>query len=149
MIWVGFTFDNKLTQGEMKVQQDSKDYQALLEDTLVPFLDSSQQKKYRFLQDKANIHNSKSTLNWFKLHNIELVSWTGYSPDMNPAVHVHALLVSHVYADGNIYYGIKELRKAIFAAWEKIIQNDIQKIISSLPNRVLELKEVKGGPTHY
>jgi len=149
MVWVAFTYGAKLPMAEMYGSQNSKDYQKLLKNHLLPFIEENEGTNYVFLQDGASIHRSESTKNWFNEEEIDVVPWPSYSPDMNPTEHVHSLLTNMVYANGRQFYDLETLRREVFKAWEEIDQEELDNLVNSMPRRVHELWEAKGTTTHY
>jgi hypothetical protein len=59
------------------------------------------------------------------------------------------LLVRKVYAENRQYQTIQELKKALLREWRSVTLKTCQNLVKSMPDRVFELIEKKGGLTHY
>ena len=77
------------------------------------------------------------------------MSWPARSPDLNIIENCWAELVHSVYANEKQYQHVQELKNEIVREWDTLSQNYIQKLYKSIPNRIIEKIENKGGCTHY
>jgi hypothetical protein len=149
MFWAGFGYHAKLPMKEMNGKQDSLKYHLVLDECLLPTAVETGGANWKFLQDGASIHKSKSTLQWCKDHNITLIPWASYSPDMNPMENVWAHLTGVIYAGGKRYDDLLSLKKAISDAWTNMSQEYLQTLIDGMHHRVNSLIESKGGDTAH
>jgi hypothetical protein len=109
-----------------------------------------------FQQDNARIHTSRASKEWFERYGIWAIEWPAHSPDMNPIEHVWKKMKEIVYRDfPDLVYltgtqvNIQVFVDALKEAWKRVPQALIDKLINSMPNRVAELRRVKGWYTHY
>jgi hypothetical protein len=149
MFWAGFGYHGKLPIKEMVGRQDSIKYQLVLEECLLPTAVATGGTNWKFLQDGASIHRSKSTNIWCKSNNIALIPWASYSPDMNPMENVWSHLCTIIYVGGKTYNDLLSLKRAIADAWTSMSQEYLQTLINSMNHRVEALIEAKGGDTAH
>ena len=62
---------------------------------------------------------------------------------------VWGYMVHDVYNEGRQFNSLKDLKEAIFDAWEKVPQNYLDTLVKSMKNRICEVLINKGGATHY
>ncbi|KAI1698455.1 tc3 transposase domain-containing protein [Ditylenchus destructor] len=132
---------------------NSRRYQRLLSNTLLPYVNRRRDIPFVFQQDNATCHVSfrgpHSTTAWFNRQNIARLPWPPCSPDMNPVEHVFAMLVRTVYANGRQYQSRDQLENAIFEAWRNLPFEELRRLVTSMPCRVGELFKKEGKDTHY
>ncbi len=100
-----------------------------------------------FQQDNAPCHTSKKTKQWFESKEIELLEWPARSPDLNPIENLWNWLGMEVAKQKPST--VAELRALLIEMWQKIDQKICLKLIESMPNRMKECKNAKGGPIDY
>lgn len=69
------------------------------------------------------------------------------SPDMNPIEHLCDILKRKVQKHNAQM--LAALHNALQEEWNNLRQEDISNLINSMPQRVQELLNVRGGNTHY
>ena len=77
----------------------SSDYIAVLQCSLLPFLEQNREIPYIFQQDNARIHVSKETKSFLSRCSVEIMEWPACSPDLNPIENIWGVLVPQVYAN--------------------------------------------------
>ena len=80
MVWAGFCSHGKTPICFMKGKQDSKCYQKLLSDNLLPLWTQGD----KLLHDNAPIHVSESTIKFLNDNGIDKLEWPSRFPDLNP-----------------------------------------------------------------
>ena len=90
------------------------------------------------MEDNAPIHKARTTKAWFQANNIPVMEWPPYFPDLNPIENVWGLLARKVYANGRQFYNVNDLKKQIQELWDEIDQGYLDKLLESMPNRILE-----------
>lgn len=101
-----------------------------------------------FQQDNAPCHVSKTTKRWFARHNIDTMEWPPQSPDLNPIEHLWTDLKRRVYAKIP-FANTTELQRAAEESWAEIPKGTLLNLIRSMPERVREVIDNHGGPTHF
>ena len=149
MVWGGFGFNGQTSLAFTKGKQNSGDYQATLDNNLLPYGEILGGPNWKFQQDNASIHTSRSTKEWFRTSNIIVLDWPAYSPDLNPIENVWGILTRVVYANGKQYSTVPELKEAIEKAWYEIEPDTLQKLVLSMKTRVFELIKQRGSYTKY
>lgn len=116
---------------------------------LVPFGRDLGGPQWQFQHDNASIHTKAQNFRSFQRDIPRLLDWPSLSPDLNPVENVWGLIVQDVYADGRQFQTVEELRRAIEVAFERLDMEVVQKLIDSMPDRVVKVIAVNGGPTGY
>jgi hypothetical protein len=102
----------------------------------------------RFQQDNAPCHAARIIKAWMANNNIELLSWPGNSPDLNPIENCWTLLKRKVGESKPS--SIPDLIAKVKTAWnENITANYCQNLISSMPRRIQAVMDARGGTTKY
>ena len=76
-------------------------------------------------------------------------TWPSNSPDLNPIENVWRMLKCAVRKRQPPPRTEKELADALLEEWEKLDMDKINGIILTMPNRLAEVKQVKGGSIPY
>jgi len=101
-----------------------------------------------FQQDGAPCHTAKKCMSWFTENHIELLEWPGNSPDLNPIENLWSRLKRAVAAKHPS--NKQQLIEAVINSWFRIItEDDLQKLVDSMPRRCEAVIRAKGYPTHY
>ena len=149
MVWGAFGSKGKTNIAFVDSTLNSSDYIKVLQEYLLPCYKKICGKNRVFQQDGAAIHTSKVTQNWLKSKNINVLEWPANSPDLNPIENVWGLLVRRVYANGRQFKTKNDLKQKMSECWEQISLLELQKLIDSVPHRLIEVIEKNGGSTHY
>jgi transposase len=102
-----------------------------------------------FQQDNASAHKAKLCLKWFEDHNIELLEWPAYSPDLNPIENLWAELKRRLGNYEDAPSGIIELWERVQAEWNAIPPEYCRKLVESMPKRMSQVLKQKGGAIRY
>ena len=106
-------------------------------------------EEWIFQEDNAAIHNASVTKKLWLEQKIRLLEHPACSPDLNPIENLLGLIVAKVYEAGRPYSAISKLKIANLDAWEKIPLVQLQKLVDSMPSRILEVNKANGGFTKY
>ncbi|CDF38189.1 unnamed protein product [Chondrus crispus] len=128
---------------------DSTLYCEVLEEDLLPFAADTFDEEWTFQQDGASCHPSNYTKNWFSSKNVKLLGWPAKSPDLNIIENVWGLLARRVYGHGRQFSNLEDLADRILDCWSSISEEYLNKLYESIPRRLVEVLEKKGGPTKY
>ena len=100
-----------------------------------------------FQQDNATCHTSKKVTQWFSENNINVISWPGNSPDMNPIEHVWDYIDRKICNQN--FNNLDELYNEIQRIWFSIPHDFIKSLIDSMTRRLNALIAARGGTTKY
>ncbi|KHJ77251.1 hypothetical protein OESDEN_23129 [Oesophagostomum dentatum] len=116
---------------------------------LVLFLEWQGEQEYRFQQDNARIHVSRSTSTFLNEHSIPILDWPPCNPNVNPIENLCGILARKIYANNKQYRTTNELRLAVVQAWDSIEPGILENLANSMPSRLFELISGRGGPINY
>lgn len=86
MVWGGFSVAGTRDLVFTSHRMDSNEYQQVMDMSLVPYLadiTDDDRDAMIYQQDKAPIHTSRSTMDYFERHDIKVLDWPSRSPDLN------------------------------------------------------------------
>lgn len=149
MFWGGIGALGSTPLVKVEGTLNSVKYQSILKDNLIPCTSRISGPKYRFQQDGASCHRSQATRSWLRRSNIDVLDWPPYSPDMNIIENLWGIMARKVYPDGKVYLSLDALEAACRNCWSEITQDYITSLFDSMPRRINELVQSKGGPTSY
>lgn len=99
-------------------------------------------------QDRAPSHESRSTRAFLHMYNITMLDpWPSNSPDLNIIEHMWAFLKNKVAERRPI--NLQELKTVVLDEYHKIPREFIDRLYSSLSNRIQEVIRNRGGCTKY
>ena len=103
-----------------------------------------------FQHDNAPIHTSGVTREFLSDWEMDVMSWPARSPDLNPMENVWGYLTRKVYNEGKRQFENKfDLMARIRYKWRKIPQHYFDLLLASMPERLFEVIEKKGGKIQY
>ena len=103
----------------------------------------------KVVEDGAPVHRSKVAQSFRDTHAMDTLPHPAQSPDMNPIEHVWYLIKIGINKRAVKPRNEEELKRALLEEWEKIDIKIINNLIDSMPRRVEQLVEVRGGSTKY
>ncbi|PIC13704.1 hypothetical protein B9Z55_027567 [Caenorhabditis nigoni] len=148
MVWGGFCNGKKMELQFISTRENSVSYQNTLQKAIVPFF-RLRRRTHTFQQDNASIHSSNSTKNWFAAKGIKVLDWPACSPDLNPIENLWGSLVRRVYKNGKQYGSIQELKDALQKEWDAISTAELEQLVASMTDRLVEVIQKNGGETSY
>ncbi|KAL1914631.1 uncharacterized protein VTP21DRAFT_8042 [Calcarisporiella thermophila] len=130
---------------------DAELYQRILEDELMRTLEWYDLSKDQviFQQSNAPTHVARSTMEWIEENGITLLDWPSMSPDLNPIESIWAKLTHLLENREQKPSSIEELWDAIQELWEKIEPEFCVKAIETMPQRIKDVLEARGGRTSW
>ena len=129
-----------------KTNMNGKTYLQLLKDKL--HLHMNIHQTTHFLHDSAPCHTSRIVTSWLKQQKIEVITWPGNSPDLNPIENLWNNLKCMVSRDNPS--SLPELQNSIRRNWcLQVTPEYCQALSDSMPRRVQKVKKAKGWMTKY
>ena len=103
-----------------------------------------------FKHDNGPKHNAKSTVAWLECHQQSYINdWQAQSPDLNPIEHVWHQLKLKLSCYERRAKNTDELWERVEKAWNEFDKELCQRYIDSMPARIQEVINKKGGATKY
>ena len=148
-VWAGISWKGKADLVVVNGTVNANDYVEMLEKNVLPFRDEYYPNRFIFQQDNALAHSAKLTREFFATEGILDMEWPPRSPDMNCTENAWGELSRRLYEAARQFETVEDLREVLYYEWDKIDLDYIKSLISSMPERVDELRRNSGPPTHY
>lgn len=110
---------------------------------------SEQRGLVAFQHDGAGSHRAGVTKKWLADHLIDCFPHPAASPDMSPVENVWHILKEKIRARPRMPTTQNELVQAVREAWDEITEQDINKYVKGMPERVQALIKAKGSHMKY
>lgn len=149
MVWGAISGHGKIGLSAVSSRMKSTDYQNVVGPPLERYQSWLDGRPIKFQQDNAKIHVSRSTVRWFEERNIPLLKWPNRSPDLNIIENVWGIIARRVYAENKQYENVQELWEAIKREFQGLEQEVIEKLVTSMPDRIYQVITRKGGLSDY
>ena len=152
MVWGGFCSEYKCPLFTTSQTINATSYTELLSAYMLPTfrqLQHDHDEDCQFMHDHAPPHTANHTVQWLENKGVSLHPSPKKSPDLNPMENMFGILARRVYADGRQYKTVPELAASIVKCWNEIDQDKCRSLTSSMPHRLVQVLEKKGGPTKY
>ena len=148
MVLGAFGLNGVLELKKINTTIDSIGYQeiliASLNDEIYNVVQNRNEKIF-FQQDNCSIHTSKTTTAFLKKQKkYQILEGPSRSPDLNPIENIWGHLTYKIYGNGQKYYSLKQLEKAIFKEWSLLDTNYLKNLINHMPNRMAKVFINKG-----
>jgi len=148
MLWGAISYFGLSDLRVVKGNMDSIQYCEVLEENL-DFSSGHTGESWIFQQDGASVHRSVYTNNWLRDRNIETLDWPAKSPDLNIIENVWGIMARRVYKNCRQFNDVEELSNCVRDVWRGISEEYIQGLYKSIPRRLVQVLEKKGGRTSY
>lgn len=159
MFWAAFGYSKRtnlvVIRGDADAPQGgvtARRYIEVLEEYLPTILDFDS----IFMQDNASIHTAHAVRRWFEDMAIEIEGHPPYSPDLNPIENLWKILKAKIIELYPELVSMKDndttrelLIKAAQEAWDLIEEEVLEKLASTMQNRVDAIKAAGGWYTKY
>lgn len=119
----------------------------VLEPILLPYLQDLEAPIFQ--QDNARPHTARASIEFLENADVDRLPWPACSPDLSPIEHVWDMMGTRLGQLPHPPRNLRELRLGVQEAWDNLPQEDIDHLIESMPHRVIECLENRGGGTHY
>ena len=132
-------------------RMDSTKYISILQEAYLGTLEDlhTSRKNFIFQADNDPKHTSKVAQAWLKENHISTLNWPASSPDMNILENLWAHLDDCIWAHPKKLSNTTELWEVLQEEWKQISPEYVRKLYESLPRRVEEVCNAKGGNTKY
>jgi transposase len=100
------------------------------------------------MEDGAPVHRSMLPNLWRQAHGIKKLKWPANSPDLNPIENLWKILKDGVQNTSRPR-NKEELVESLNAVWEELPFEILQTLIASMPTRMKEVIDAKGGSTRF
>ena len=147
MVWGGIAYGRRTQLHIIRGNLNAIRYRdEILSPHLVPFL---QQHNLTLQQDNACPHVARICTVYLQAHNIDVLPWPAFFPDLNPIEHLWDELDRRVRRRDNPPSSVPELEQALLQEWNNIPQMTVNNLINSMTRRVQSALDAKGGHTRY
>lgn len=102
-----------------------------------------------FQHDNARVHKAQVITEWFQDMGVQELDWPAQSPDINPIEHMWDELERRLRARPQRPTTKSELFAVLQEEWNSIPASTYRKLVESLPRRVEDIIQAKGGSTAY
>ena len=130
---------------------NGKLYKSILKDELKKLVEWYGQniQDIIFQHDNNPKHTCKRVKKWLKKEKIQVLDWPAQSPDLNPIEHLWYYLKSKIRKYNEPSRGEEKYWRRIEEQWNKIPKKKYQKLIASMPRRIVAMIKAKSGYTKY
>ena len=99
--------------------------------------------------DNARPHRARIVDAHLQQQHITRIDWPACSPDLNPIEHVWDQLGKAVQARLNVNSTRADLRRFLVEEWDRLPQDNVQRLVHSIRRRYAACIAARGCPTHY
>lgn len=150
MVWGGVCLNGRtdlivLDRGNLNAVR----YRDEILDPVVRLFAGAIGEDFILVQDNARPHIARVAMDFLEDNAINVMEWPACSPDLNPIEHLWDMLSRRVRARQPPPENVRALTDALVQEWGNIPQEDIRRLIRSMPRRCRECIQCRGGHTHY
>lgn len=106
-------------------------------------------ENFLLMHDNARPHIATVVREYLESLGIEAMDWPARSPDLNPIEHAWDMLGRRIQRRQPAPTTVRELEVALVEEWESIPQDSFRILIQSMPRRLQECIQARGGHTSY
>ena len=151
MVWGCFSVSGFSELVLIRGRANSTAYVSLLRDHLLPIMPNLLPNGGHYQQDNAPIHVSRESMSWLRDHNISLLPWPAFSPDLNPVENVWGLMQRRLASVKPFPVDSQSLFQTLQTLWRDLLSdvNYRSNLIRSMHHRVSAVVRSRGLYTHY
>ena len=146
MAWGGISFRGTTTLCLTKGSIDANRYQEILQEHLAS-IKELYPDGFIFQQDGATAHTAKSTKKFLADEGIEVIDWPPNSPDLSPIENLWNIMKDAL--EKEIDRSPEHWMDIIQRIWDEEVPNHIEKLIDSMPDRILKCIAANGDKIKY
>lgn len=125
-------------------------YLNILQETMVPYAESSLSLTWKFMHHNDPKHTAKLIKEFLTEEQVEVIKWPAQSPDLNPIENLWDQLEVDVRRKNRDKFKNNDvLFAALLQAWNEISGDVIKNLIESMPKRCQAVIKSKGYATKY
>lgn len=146
----GVSYDGKTELHVVDGNLNSQKYRDnILEPIVVPYAGAIGPDRFIFQDDNARPHRARIIHAFLEEQGIEHLDWPSKSPDLSPIENLWKVLRAKVCERLRPHHRLDDLPQLLHEAWERIPQQLVRRLISTMHKRCRECIAHEGGHTHY
>lgn len=152
MVWGGICCDGRSPLIILRCTVNGQRYRQLLANNLLPWAEEllgPRETAWRLQDDNAPPHRSRVVREFQEASRIRTIDWPARSPDLNPIEHLWDEMGRRVRQRDPPPASIAQLACALREEWAAVPQSVIRHLILSMPRRVQQVLQARGGHTSY
>jgi len=101
------------------------------------------------MEGGAPIHTSCVSQEWRKLHHIPKINWPPCSPDLNPLENIWLSMKTDIHKRNPRPKDAKQMTQAVLEEWKAIPAKRLESLVATMPQRIQDVIDAKGGSTRW
>jgi transposase len=99
--------------------------------------------QYIYQQDNASIHRANKVKEWFRIHDVRVMNWPPYSPDLNPIEYLWHVIDLRLRKFQ--FSNLVEFKEAVHKSWLSLSASLCHKLVATMTERCRRCIAAKGG----
>jgi transposase len=145
--WGAFSARGKIDLVFFTQNLNSDRYVDIIEENIEEMKDQSKHKKVIILMDNDPKHTSAKAYKCYKRHEVTLLDWPSYSPDLNPIENIWGKIKRKLSMKK--CSNVRQLKELISKYWNQLTINDLKIYAKSMEHRIERCIKNKGGIIDY
>lgn len=149
MFWGCVTADGPGPLVAIEGTMKAASYLETLQDAALPFLQQNGLANFLWQHDNAPCHKARIVTEWLAEHQVQVLPWPAFSPDMNPIENIWAILKRKVHHQATT--SREQLIQRVLHVWinDEELRDACRIAVGSMPTRLQKLRQARGGYTGY